>query len=149
MIYVHSIVRAARYYPDLLALPVRGQRLTFLELQQRIERIAAALHQLGFRAGDRLAVLLPNESEYLELIYACSRLGIIVVPLNTRYSAQEIDRVLTDSDPHGLVRHSSFPEPKGRLAWPRALAKDPFRIPPRSAPQPFSYPATASPLSIP
>ena len=84
MIYVHSIGRAARYYPDLVALSVRGQRLTFLELHQRIERIAAALHQLGFRAGDRLAVLLPNESEYLELIYACSRLGIIVVPLNTR-----------------------------------------------------------------
>src|SRR5229473_3755349 len=97
MIYVHSIGRAARYYPDLVALSVRGKRLTFLELHERIERIAAALHQLGFRAGDRLAVLLPNESEYLELIYACSRLGIIVVPLNTRYSVQEIDRVLADA----------------------------------------------------
>jgi hypothetical protein len=49
MIYVHSIGRAARYYPDLVALSVRGQRLTFLELHQRIERIAGALHQLGFR----------------------------------------------------------------------------------------------------
>ena len=88
MIYVHSIARAAKYYPDMVALSVRGTRLTFLELHQRVERIAAALHQLGLRAGDRLAVLLPNEAEYLELIYACSRLGIIVVPLNTRYSVQ-------------------------------------------------------------
>src|SRR5712691_2262966 len=140
MIYVHSIGRAARYFPDLVALSVRGQRLTFMELHQRIERIAAALHQLGFRAGDRLAVLLPNESEYLELIYACSRLGIIVVPLNTRYSAQEIDRVLTDSDPHGLVRHSSLPEPKVRLAWQRVLDKEPFEIPTGSCPEVFYDP---------
>jgi len=48
MIYVHSIGRAARYYPNLVALSVRGKRLTFLELHQRIERIATALHQLGF-----------------------------------------------------------------------------------------------------
>jgi len=49
MIYVHSIGRAARYYPNLAALSVRGKRLTFLELHQRIERIAVALHRLGFR----------------------------------------------------------------------------------------------------
>src|ERR1700690_4459855 len=107
MIYVHSIGRAVRYYPNHVALSVRGKRLTFLELHQRIERIAAALHQLGFCVGDRLAILLPNESEYLELIYACSRLGIIAVTLNTRYSQQELDYVLTDCEPRGLVRHSS------------------------------------------
>src|ERR1700722_2455716 len=140
MIYVHSIGRAARYYPDLVALSVGGNRLTFLELHQRIERIAAALHQLGFRAGDRLAILLPNESEYLELIYACSRLGIIVVPLNTRYSAQELDHVLTDCEPHGLVRHSSLPEPKVRLAWQRVLDKEPFDIPSGTCPEVFYDP---------
>jgi long-chain acyl-CoA synthetase len=140
MIYVHSIGRAAKYYPDLVALSVRGKRLTFLELDQRIERIATALHRLGLRAGDRLAVLLPNESEYLELIYACSRLGIIVVPLNTRYSAQELDHVLTDCEPRGLVRHSSLPEPKVRLAWQRVLDKEPFEIPSGSCPDVFYDP---------
>jgi long-chain acyl-CoA synthetase len=140
MIYVHSIGRAARYYPNLLALSVRGKRLTFLELHQRIERIATALHQLGFRAGDRLAVLLPNESEYLELIYACSRLGIIVVPLNTRYSTQELDHVLTDCEPHGLVRHSSMPEPTVRLAWQRVLDQEPFEFPSGSCPNVFYDP---------
>jgi long-chain acyl-CoA synthetase len=140
MIYVHSIGRAARYYPDLVALSVRGKQLTFLELHQRIERVAVALHQLGFGAGDRLAVLLPNESEYLELIYACSRLGIIVVPLNTRYSAQELDHALTDCEPHGFVRHSSLPEPRVRLAWQRVLDKEPFEIPSGSCPDVFYDP---------
>src|SRR5258707_12204503 len=147
MIYVHSIGRGAKYYPKLTALSVIGKRLTFLELDQRIERIATALHQLGFRAGDRLAVLLPNESEYLELIYACSRLGIIVVPLNTRYSAQELDRVLADSDPHGLERHSSLPEPKVQLAWQRGLDKEPFEITTRSCPEVFYDPGGVLSLS--
>jgi long-chain acyl-CoA synthetase len=111
-----------------------------LELHQRIERIAAALHQLGFRAGDRLAILLPNESEYLELIYACSRLGIIAVPLNTRYSTQELDHVLTDCEPRGLVRHSSLPEPSVGLAWQRVLDKEPFEIPSETCPQVFYDP---------
>jgi len=62
------------------------------------------------------------------------------VPLNTRYSAQEIDRVLTDSDPHGLVRHSSLPEPNVRLAWQRVLDKEPFEIPTGSSPEVFYDP---------
>ena len=126
MIYVHSIARAARYYPELIALSIGGIRLTFRDLHKRLECIAFALHQLGFTAGDRLAILLPNAPEYLELIYACSRLGIIVVPLNTRFSASEIDRVLTDASPRGLVRHSSLPRPSVRLEWERVLDEEPF-----------------------
>jgi acyl-CoA synthetase (AMP-forming)/AMP-acid ligase II len=140
MIYVHSIGRAAKYYPNHVALSIGGMRLTFLELNQRIERIAAALHQLGFRAGDRLAILLPNESEYLELIYACSRQGIIAVPLNTRYSSRELDYVLTDCQPHGLVRHSSLAEPQVKLAWQRILDKEPFEITSDACPEVFYNP---------
>jgi len=140
MIYVHSIARAARYYPDRIALCVGGKRLNFRDLHERVERVAVALHKLGFGVGDRLAVLLPNESEYIELIYACSRLGIIVVPLNTRYSSSEIDRVLTDANPHGLVRHSSLANPSVRLEWERVLDKEPFESPSGSCPEIFYDP---------
>jgi long-chain acyl-CoA synthetase len=126
MIYVHSIARAARYYPELVALSVGGKRLSFRELDQRTGQIAFELHRLGFKAGDRLAIHLPNESEYLELIYACSRLGVIVVPLNTRYSAHEVDLVLEDANPRGLVRHSSLPKPGVQLEWQRVLDEEPF-----------------------
>jgi len=50
MIYAHSIARAARYYPELVALSVGGRRLSFRELHRRIEQIAAELHRLGFKA---------------------------------------------------------------------------------------------------
>jgi long-chain acyl-CoA synthetase len=140
MIYAHSIARAARYYPELIALSVGGKRLSFRELHQRIEQIAAELHRLGFKAGDRLAIHLPNESEYLELIYACSRLGVVVVPLNTRYSAHEIDLVLEDANPRGLVRHSSLPKPGVHLEWQRVLDEEPFEAWSGSCPDVFYDP---------
>ncbi|HTQ51497.1 MAG TPA: AMP-binding protein [Candidatus Acidoferrales bacterium] len=140
MIYAHSIARAARYYPELVALSVGGRRLSFRELHHRIEQIAAELHRLGFKAGDRLAIHLPNESEYLELIYACSRLGVVVVPLNTRYSTHEIDLVLEDANPRGLVRHSSLPKPGVNLEWQRVLDEEPFENLSGSCPEIFYDP---------
>src|ERR1700677_1105959 len=117
MIYIHSVGRAARYYPERTALTPGGARITFRELHDRVAGIAAALSRRGFGVGDRLALLLPNGPEYIELVYACSWLGVIVVPINTRLSTVEIDHVLADALPRGLVRHSSLPAPDANLAW--------------------------------
>ena len=115
MIHTHSLGRARRYYPERTAFASSGERVTFRGLHDRVGRIAAALTKRGFRKGDRLALLLPNEREYVELVYACAWLGLIAVPLNTRLSAQEIDHVLVDAAPHGLVRHSSLAAPSIEL----------------------------------
>ncbi len=126
MIYTHTVGRALRYYPRQAALASDKKRATFGELHERVTRVVASLVSHGFRRGDRLAILLPNEPEYIELIYACSRLGVIAVPLNTRLSPTEIDRVLTDASPRGLIRHSSLPVPTVRLSWERVLDKEPL-----------------------
>ena len=128
MIHTHSLGRAARFYPERTALASDGTRSTFRELHDRVARIAASVSRQGFGIGDRLALLLPNEPEYIELVYACAWLGVIAVPLNARLSAVEVDRVLADADPHGLVRHSSLPVPAARLAWERVLDKEPLEI---------------------
>lgn len=94
MIYVHSLGRAARYYSGRTALAPGGTRLSFSELEDRVKGIAAALSAHGFNGGDRLALLLPNSPEYIELVYACSWLGVTAVPINTRLSQVEIDRIL-------------------------------------------------------
>ena len=78
MIYVHSLGRASRYYSAQAALAPGGERLSFSELEDRVKGIAAALSAHGFSVGDRLALLLPNGPEYIELVYACSWLGVIV-----------------------------------------------------------------------
>jgi long-chain acyl-CoA synthetase len=103
-------------------------RPTFHELHARVGGIAGALSQHGFGVGDRLALLLPNETDYLELIYACAWLGVTAVPLNTRLSATEIDRVLADATPRGLIRHSSLPGPTLRLPWDRVLDLEPLEV---------------------
>jgi len=128
MIHTHSLGRAARYYPERTALASGGTRATFRELHDRVAGIAAALSRHGFRAGDRLAILLPNAPEYIELVYACAWLGVIAVPLNTRLSAIEIDHVLTDASPRGLIRHSSLPVPTVQLAWQRVLDEEPLDV---------------------
>ena len=101
--------------------------VSFRELEARVKGIAAALSQQGFGFEDRLALLLPNEPEYIELIYACAWLGVIAVPLNTRLSQPEIDRVLEDAKPHGLVRHSSLPAPTVRMPWEQVIDVEPLK----------------------
>ncbi|HXK18861.1 MAG TPA: AMP-binding protein [Polyangiaceae bacterium] len=117
MIHDQSLDRAARNYPQRLALISGNLRLTFSDLRDRVQRLASLLVRLGLQAGDRVAVLLPNEGEYLETVYACAWLGVIVVPLNTRLSAEEIDHILADAQPRGLIRHSSLPVPTEKVAW--------------------------------
>src|SRR5437667_7823752 len=134
MIYVHSLGRAARYFPERTAFAANGTRWTFRELHARVERIAAALTKHGFKAGDRLAILLPNEPDYIQLVYACAWLGVIAIPLNTRLSAKEIDGILTDAKPRGLVRHSSLPVPTVPLSWQLVLDQEPLDVQNHSIP---------------
>ena len=128
MIHTHSLGRAARYHTGATATVSGVRRPTFQELHARVGGIAAALVQHGFGVGDRLALLLPNETDYLELIYACAWLGVTTVPLNTRLSASEIDHVLADATPRGLIRHSSLPAPSLRVAWERILDVEPLEV---------------------
>ena len=128
MIYVHSLGRALRFYPERTALARDGRLLTFRELHTRVEGIAGTLTSHGFGVGDCLALLLPNGPDYIELVYACAMLGVIAVPLNTRLSTKEIDRVLEDASPLGLVRHSSLAVPGVRLSWQQAIDEEPLPI---------------------
>src|ERR1700735_1600156 len=115
MIYVNSLGRGSRFYADRTALVADSAAISFKALHERVKNVAAALVANGFAARDRLALLLPNSPEYIELVYACSWLGLTAVPINARLSAAEIDRVLLDAKPRGLVRHSSLPKPGVRL----------------------------------
>jgi long-chain acyl-CoA synthetase len=140
MIHAHSLGRAARYYGERNALASDGKRSTFRALHDRVAGIAASLKRLGFGVGDRLAILLPNGAGYIELVYACAWLGVIAVPLNTRLSPTEIDHVLVDAKPRGLIRHSSMPIPSVELPWQRVLDEEPFDVRSESYPDPIYDP---------
>jgi long-chain acyl-CoA synthetase len=126
MIYTHSVGRALQYFPQHTALLRDGQAVTFLELDVRVRRISSALRRRGLQSGERLAFLMPNGVDYIELVYACSLLGAIAVPINTRYAGAEIDRLLEDARPRGLIRHSKFPAPTVRPDWEHVIDLEPF-----------------------
>jgi long-chain acyl-CoA synthetase len=140
MLHTHSLGRAARYYGERIAFSNGGRRLTFRELFDRVMFIAGYLAAQGFKRGDRIALLLPNDEQYIELIYACAWLGLIAIPLNTRFSATEIDHVLADATPHGIIRHSSLPTPKIELAWQRVIDEEPLNAGGASPPLPIYEP---------
>jgi len=140
MIHMHSLGRAARYFPEQPALASTGTRTSFRELHARVSCIAGALTRHGFKTGDRLALLLPNETEYIELVYACAWLGVTAVPLNTRLAAKEIDGILTDAQPRGLIRHSSLPTPTVKVPKQRVLDQEPLDLESESVPNPIYDP---------
>src|ERR1700730_10284822 len=121
MIYAHSVGRALQLFPHPTAFVRDDKAVTFLELDVRVRRIAGALRRRGFLSGERLTLLMPNGADYIELVYACSLLGVIAVPINTRYAGAEIDRLLKDARPRGLIRHSKFPVPTLRLEWEHVI----------------------------
>jgi acyl-CoA synthetase (AMP-forming)/AMP-acid ligase II len=140
MIHAHSLGRAARYYGERTALASGTARPTFRELHDRVGGIAAALVGHGFQAGDRLAMLLPNEYDYLELVYACAWLGVTAVPINVRLSETEINHVIADASPRGLIRHSSLPVPTVKLSWQRVLDQEPLEVKSDGHPEPIYDP---------
>ncbi|HET9712399.1 MAG TPA: AMP-binding protein, partial [Pyrinomonadaceae bacterium] len=140
MIYTHSLGRARRYYPEAKAFAAAGKYSNFRELHDRVRSIAGALSEHGFRVGHRLALLLPNETDYIELIYACAWLGVIVVPLNTRLAVSETDHILRDAKPRGLIRHSTLAVPTEQVSWELVLDKEPLNLASDPAPEPVYAP---------
>ena len=77
--------------------------LTFGDLEHRSNRLAQILHDRGIVRGDRLAFLLPNRAEFIELWIACVKLGVMAVPINVLYQSREIAHIVSDSQPTAVV----------------------------------------------
>ena len=82
-----------------------GQAWSYAVLAERIAALARAMKsQLGVHRGDRVAVLALNSPDYLVLLYACARLGAMLVPLNWRLAVPEQMFILTRCLGEGVVR---------------------------------------------
>ena len=94
-------------------------RYTWNDFDQRTDALARGLASLGVRNGDRVAVLMLNCHRYLELYYACARMGAVIVPLNIRLARPEIVFILNDSESRALVVDKTFaPYATGRDTFP-------------------------------
>ena len=83
--------------PDKPATQFLGAELTYLDLKQRSDALAAALANLGIVKGDRVGIMLPNCPQYIIAAFAILRLGAVVVNVNPSYTAREVLTVASDS----------------------------------------------------
>lgn len=88
----------ARWRPDAVAVWFDDRAVTWRQLDATSDRLAAGLRARGIGAGDRVAVLMGNRPEWIELTVALLKMGALTVPLNTRYSPAEVAYVVADAD---------------------------------------------------
>ena len=100
--------RHAKYRPDHLAVVFGDQRLTHKEFNRSINRLANALLDAGIRKGDKIATVLPNCLELLEVYWAVAKIGAVVVPFSTLLLETAMKSLLRDADAVMVVTNSKF-----------------------------------------
>jgi len=102
------IPRHARYRPDAAAVVFENERLTYAQFGARVARAANLLRALGVRRGDKVATVLGNSREALELIWAAAGVGAALVPLSPLLMPAGLASLLRDSDSNCLVSQRSM-----------------------------------------
>ena len=126
-----SIAWWARTEPKRLALVYGDQRLSYGDLQQRVERLAAMLSARGVAAGEVVALLMKNSAAFLELSLAISRLGAVFLPINYRLGAEEVGYIAEHAGVRLLFADDEFSTsvPQGTPAvWVDEAAQADSRI---------------------
>jgi len=112
MYLTQGLHRSLQRHPDKDALIHLGEgaprRLTFSMLLPSVAQQAAALAAQGVRAGDRVALLAPNDDRMVQALLACWWLGAVACPLNIRWSAPELADALSDSGAALLLADESL-----------------------------------------
>jgi fatty-acyl-CoA synthase len=94
--------------PERVAIEADDVTLTYADLDERSDRIAAALAQRGLKRGDTVGLYLMNCPEYLEAFIAASRLGAIPFNVNYRYSAEELSYLFDNARASAIVFNAEF-----------------------------------------
>jgi acyl-CoA synthetase (AMP-forming)/AMP-acid ligase II len=100
----HVLERATLHHRHVRAIRDNAATMSFAQLAARVVRLAGALHARGLRPTDRVAILARNSFRYIEVNLACAHAGIILVPVNIRLAAREIDRILSRTDTRLVFR---------------------------------------------
>lgn len=104
----YLINTAVREFPDNIAVVRSNVRLTFKQLDARVNRLANALLGLGFQKGDRVGILLKNCVEYIETDFALPKAGLVRVALNYRLGIKDHQYLINDSGSKVLIFGEEF-----------------------------------------
>ena len=102
------LARRARLDPDRPAVVSNDVRLTYAELDDRVNAASRMLRSLRVHRGDRVAVLARNSIEYLELYFAAAKCGAVLCGINVRLSLPEMRTILADCGARLLFADAEF-----------------------------------------
>ncbi|MCY3753279.1 MAG: class I adenylate-forming enzyme family protein, partial [Alphaproteobacteria bacterium] len=88
-----------------------GRDIDYAEMDRRVGSLAGFLRgRLGIEPGDRVALLAENSTDYLEIQFACFRIGAVFVPLNWRLTVPELNYIVGDAAPEAMIHDRGFAE---------------------------------------
>jgi fatty-acyl-CoA synthase len=123
----------ARATPERIAVDYLDRAVTYRELDEGSDAYAASFHAAGLRRGDRVATLTGNTPEHVQVMFACAKSGLILVPISWRLAAPEVRYQLEDAEPAVFLVEDEYSELAGATGWA-------FQRP---------VPGTASPSQVP
>ena len=113
MISGNLLGERARLSPDKTALVFvpTGERFSYQALNQRAKRCAVFFtHELRLQPGDRVGILAQNCVEFVDAFFAAGKTGVVLVPLNYRLTAHELEHIVRDSGMQALLFESQYAE---------------------------------------
>ncbi len=102
------MARNSRKFPDKEALIYGETRLTYKQLNARINQLAHALLDLGIKKGSKVAILAFNCNQFMEAYFALAKVGGVAVPLNFRLHPEELKYMVDHSDAEAFIVGEAF-----------------------------------------
>lgn len=106
-----TLDRAAIAFPNkevICFLSKEEERLTYTELNEKVNRLAGGLIELGIKPGDKISIWMPNHLEWIVTLFAVARIGAVLVPMDTWYKASEAEYILNHSDSVAVITTKKF-----------------------------------------
>ena len=108
---LHNLIQAVSAAPDRTAIWYYGRRITFRELATEVRHLAGFLHhELGIRAGDRVAIYMQNASQFVAAYYAILAANAVIVPVNAMCRRAELRYIVRDSGTRAIIYGAELAE---------------------------------------
>jgi long-chain acyl-CoA synthetase len=106
---IHQMLtEAANKYPDSACTIFKGAKISYAEMEEITNRLAAGLASIGVSKGDRVGIFMPNTPQFAMAYFAVLKLGGIVVAINPLYSPREIEHQVNDAGIEIILVMSNF-----------------------------------------
>lgn len=115
MFVIEQLAQHAEKQPEQAITSFKGRVTTYQDFYKQIRNLAAYFQGNGIQKGDVIAVYLHNSDSFLKSYYACQLGGYIVLPINTKLTASELDYIFAHSEAKALIYDRRFTETLNQL----------------------------------